>query len=113
MLEIFNKIPVYTLLLLSAASVITGDFFAKYWSLHRKPIFFAVALFGYFLSGLFYIPTLLREGLVLTSMIWSLLSILGFLFIGFIIFREHLSTLEIAGVILGTAALLILSYKAV
>ena len=105
-----QKIPVIVLLLISATGVILGDFFAKYWSLHQRTIFYVIAIVGYLCSSVFYIPTLLRQGLVVTSIIWSLISIIGFLFVGLVIFKETLTTLQMVGVGFGVVSLVILAF---
>jgi|SRR3989344_8207505 len=99
------------LLVLSALSVIAGDLFAKYWSANQKALFLIIALLSYFLSGLFYIPTLLREGLVVTSVVYSLLSIIGFMFIGLVLFKETLTQLQLTGVFFGVVALIIFAFS--
>ena len=109
LLNVFSKIPVWALLCFAAISVVAGDIFAKYWSANAKSVFYFAALIAYAFSGFFYIPTLLREGLVVTSVIWSILSIVGFLFVGIILFKETLTPLQIAGVVLGVIALIILT----
>ncbi len=86
-----------------------GDYFAKAWSIQRDAKLIPLALAGYLLSGVFYIPTLLKEGLVITSIMWSLLSIIGFLIIGVVLFHEPLTTPQIVGITLGSLALIILS----
>ncbi len=111
MTEFFNfffKFPVWVLLCLAAISVVTGDILAKYWSTNVKPVFYFAALIAYGFSGFFYVPTLLREGLVVTSIVWSILSIIGFLIVGIVIFKETLTPIQVVGVILGIAALIIL-----
>ena len=108
-IALLSKFPVPLLLIMSAASVVAGDFFAKYWSLHTRSIFFVLAVIGYLGSSFFYIPTLLKEGLVVTSVIWSVLSIVGFLLVGLIVFKETLNPLQSVGVGLGVLSLIILS----
>ncbi len=103
------KVPTLALLFLSASSVVTGDLFAKYWSMTQRPLHLALAVAGYFFSGFFYIPSLLKEGLVVTSVIWSVLSIVGFLLIGIVLFKEHLTLLQTAGAVLGIVSLVLLS----
>jgi len=107
--KILPSLPVYVLLLLSSIGVITGDYFAKLWSTNTKTIFLILAFVGYFVSAFFYIPTLLREGLIITSVIWSLISIAGFLAIGFLIFKESLNCLQVVGICLGIISLVILT----
>lgn len=107
--QFFSKFPVWILLVLSSASVITGDFFAKYWSTKEKTLFLVIALLGYLFSGVFYIPVLKREGLVISSMIWVLLSTIGFIVIGVVLFKETLTPMQIAGIAAGTVALILLN----
>ena len=109
LLDIFSKVPVTVLLLISALFVIAGDFFAKYWSVHRGWLLFVIAFITYSLSGFFYIPTLLREGLVVTALMWTLLATIGFVLIGLLIFKESLTPLQIIGVITGIISLMILN----
>ena len=104
-----SKLPVLALILLASASVIAGDYFAKTWSIEQRPIWGILALLGYFGSGFFYLPTLLREGLVVTSILWSLISIIGFLVIGLILFNESLDMLQTVGVVFGVVSLIILA----
>jgi drug/metabolite transporter (DMT)-like permease len=108
-IQIAEKIPIPVLLLLSGTGVVLGDLFAKYWSLNPRWSLFLVAMLGYFVSGFFYIPSLLREGLIITSLLWSLISILGFLFVGLVLFKEHLTAGQWVGVAFGIASLLILA----
>src|SRR3989344_4468711 len=104
-LQALSKVPVAMLLILSALSVIIGDFFAKYWSTKEKTLFLVIALLGYLFSGVFYIPVLKREGLVISSMIWVLLSTIGFIVIGTVLFKEPLTPMQIGGIAAGTVAL--------
>jgi len=108
-IQLSQKIPLLVLLLLSGMGVVMGDVFAKYWSLHPRMTLFLAAVFGYFCSSFFYIPTLLRESLVVTSIIWSLFSIIGFLFVGLVLFKEHLTLGQGVGVAFGVVSLVILA----
>ena len=105
-----SKFPIFLLLILSALSVTIGDAFAKYWSLHTKNIFYVLAILGYLGSSIFYIPTLLKEGLVITSVTWSIMSTAGFLIVGLLIFKEALTTIQIVGVLFGVVSLVMLSF---
>lgn len=107
--NIFSKFSVLALICFASLSVVVGDIFAKYWSINTKPVFYFIALIAYAFSGFFYIPTLLREGLVVTSVIWSITSIIGFLAVGILLFKETLTPLQIIGVVLGIIALVILT----
>jgi multidrug transporter EmrE-like cation transporter len=107
--EILPSLPMYLLIALSASGVILGDYAAKTWSIDRGALWLVLAFAGYFFSAFFYIPSLLKEGLVVTSLLWDLLSVVGFLFIGLVIFNEKLTTFQTVGAALGVVALIILS----
>lgn len=108
-LSVLGKVPVIGLILLASVSVIVGDYAAKAWATNNKGIFLLIAFAGYLFSGFFYIPTLLREGLIVTSVIWGLLSTLGFIVIGFVVFKETLSVTQTVAAILGIISILILT----
>lgn len=107
-LKIASYIPVVVLILMGSLAVVAGDYFAKTWSLSRSGIWFALAVVAYGGSVFFYVPTLLREGLVLTSMLWNIFTGIGFLLIGLLVFRESLTVMQWIGVGLGFASLVLL-----
>ncbi len=106
-----NRLPVLGLIGLAATSVLIGDVLAKFWSIHQRPILLVGALIAYAGSGFFYTPTLLRSGLVITSLIWVLASTTGFLVIGIIFFHETLSLPQMVGVLFGLIALVLLTIE--
>jgi multidrug transporter EmrE-like cation transporter len=99
------------LILMAAVSVIVGDYAAKAWSFShgQREWYLLLAFAGYFFSGFFYVPSLLREGLIITSVLWVLLSAVRFLVIGIVIFKETLSLTQTVGVILGIISVLLLT----
>ncbi len=106
--EILPQLPVWLLVTLSACGVVFGDYSAKTWSTNPNPLWLVLAFAGYLMSSFFYIPSLLKEGLVVTSILWDLLSLVGFLVIGLIIFKETLTPWQTVGGIFGVIALVIL-----
>ena len=108
-LSLLGRVPVVGLILAASVSVIVGDYAAKAWSMSHREWYLFLAFAGYFFSGFFYIPTLLRDGLIVTSVIWVLLSTIGFLVIGILIFKETLSLTQTIAVILGVISVLVLT----
>src|SRR5258708_1160457 len=104
-----NKLPVLVLVVLAALSVIVGDYAAKTWSVTQSGFYLFLAFTAYFLSAFFYTPSLLREGLIINSVLWGLISTIGLLVIGLLVFREQLSWVQLVAVILGTISVLILT----
>ncbi|MEK7464769.1 MAG: hypothetical protein AAB617_03260 [Patescibacteria group bacterium] len=108
LLAIFQKVPMIVLMLIGVLFVALGDFLGKSWSLQQKHLFYFLAILSYGAGNIFYLPTLLREGLVVTTIIWSILVILVSIFIGMVMFGETLSPLRSVGVIFGVVSLVIL-----
>ncbi len=104
-----EKIPLSLLFCISALFVGTGDYLAKKWSLAPSWGLLTSALGCYLVSSFFYLQTLLRKGLVISSLIWSIASIIAFLFVGLVVFRETLSTVQLLGVVAGIISVLLLS----
>lgn len=100
--------PPMALVVIAALAVIIGDYAAKVWSTGGSPQYLLFAFLGYLLSAFFYIPSLLKEGLIITSVVWSILSISGFLVVGYVIFKEPLSTLQMFAVALGVCSIFLL-----
>ncbi len=108
-MTLLGRVPVPMLLGISAASVVAGDTLAKFWSTNHRPALFWLSLLAYAASGIFYVPTLVRAGLIVTSTLWGVADMIGFLFIGFVIFHETLSPLQLVGVGFGAVAVIILA----
>lgn len=108
-ISIAQKIPLLVLILISASSVVLGDYFAKSWSVSQRGWLFGGAFIAYGLSSIFYVPTLMREGLVVTSLLWTITATAGFLIIGLVLFREQLTMGQWIGIGFGVTALVILS----
>lgn len=109
LVNFLQKLPPLLLVTLAAMSVVMGDLFAKYWSLAPKNIFYILAILFYIGSAIFYIPSLLSKGLVITSILWTLISTIGLILVGVVIFKETLSFIQVIGLIFGIISLLILS----
>ena len=101
----------WLLVTLAAISVILGDVFAKYWSQNQRLTYYLLGLVFYFLSGFLYIPSLLKEGLVVTSVLWSLIGTIGFVVVGLVFFKETLTLMQGVGVGFGVVALVILAFS--
>lgn len=106
MLGFFHKLPLWPLIILSSGFTILADILAKYWSINpEKTIWFAIASLIYCAGALVYMPTLLKESLIVTSVLWTLLSTGGFILAGLLIFGEKLSSLQLMGLIFGVISL--------
>jgi len=60
---------------------------------------------------LFFTPILVKSGLITASLIYSIISIAGFLCIGTLVYHEHLTAFQITGVSIGIVAVILLSFE--
>ena len=96
-------------LISSIASYSLGEFFSKKIAGEFRWSYFWIILLCYAGSGLFWIPAMMqRNSLIVLGFIWSLLSIISTLLIGFSM-GETFSTAQIVGIALAVAAILLLS----
>jgi len=93
----------------SVVFAVVGDYFAKLWSTNLSIRVYIATLLCYLIGGTLYMPVLLKENLVTTALIWSLLNIIGFSFIGFYLFEEHISTIQMIGMGFGVIAIILLT----
>lgn len=92
----------------SASLVIVGDYFAKLWSTNLSTWAYVATLISYAVGSALYMPVLLKEDLVTTALVWSLLNIIGFTFVGLYIFGEHISITQTIGICFGIVAVILL-----
>jgi multidrug transporter EmrE-like cation transporter len=111
-MSIIYSIPSFAWLLLSVAFFAVGEYFSKKFALEPSFKYVALILFAYILGTLAWLPAILQKNqLSITGTIWSVLSVLATIGIGILIFKEHLDSLQVAGLILAIVAVILLNYR--
>jgi drug/metabolite transporter (DMT)-like permease len=110
-IELLKAIPVPVLIAVSVIFVTLGDYYGKKWSVTNETVYFVVAAGASLLSGVFYFPVLFKHDLVTSSIIWTVLSILAFVVIGVLVYKEVLTPVQLVGAVLGIISILILSWN--
>jgi multidrug transporter EmrE-like cation transporter len=105
----FLSLPTIVYFIVSVVFVTLGDYLGKEWSISKSSWLLVLAVGCSTLSGLFYFPLLLKEKLVVTSMLWTFLSIAGFLLVGLVIFKETLTSIQSIGLVMGAISIVLLS----
>ncbi len=105
-LTLTAKIPLLLLISMSAITAVAGEYTAKRWSLHPSPGQFAFAVVLYACAGALFLPCLLREQLIVVGLLYDILNNSSFLLLGFLVFHERLSPLQIIGACFGVVSLL-------
>jgi len=90
-----------------------ADIFAKEWSLGKRSIIYAVlALLSYMLANTSWLIALKNgSGLARGAILFSVTSAILATGIGLIFYKEHLSTIQIAGVLLGIFSIFLIFWE--
>src|SRR3989344_5185072 len=90
-----------------------ADIFAKEWSLGKRSIIYAVlALLSYMLANTSWLIALKNgSGLARGAILFSVASAILATGIGLIFYKEQLSTMQIAGVVLGIFSIFLIFWK--
>lgn len=100
---------IFVLLILGTVFGVVGDVFAKLWGLKNTIEYWYLAVIMYLLSSNIYIYFLKYEKLVIAYLFWALLSTLGCIFAGFLIFNEKLTFLQSVGMVFAVVSMLMMS----
>ncbi len=101
-------------LIVSALFFAIGEFLSKKFALSPKSLYAILILLVYSLGVLAWLPAILQKNsLSITGTIWSVLSLLTTILIGVLIFKEKLSIIGIAGIVVAVIAILLLSISQV
>ena len=108
-MQILGHTPVIILLIISAVLTVLADIVAKYWSISRSSTLFIAALIIYAVSTVFFIPTLVRETLIVSATLGTVLATVGFVLASLFIFKESISSIQWVGVVFGIVSVILLS----
>lgn len=86
-----------------------ADIFAKEWSLYGHPWRWLLALSGYIIGNIFWLYSMKHgAGLARGTVLFALGTELMAAALGLFYYREHLSSVQMAGVLLGTVAIVLI-----
>lgn len=89
-----------------------ADVFAKQWSISNKPILWVAAILAYVLGNVFWLFALKNgAGLARGTVLFSIASEILTIMVGVLYFREHLTTIQTAGIILGIISLVLIFWE--
>ena len=85
-----------------------GDIIMKKWVISKNPYVFALGLLTYLLGLAFLAFSYKYKNIAVASVIFVIMNIVMLSFVSWIIFKEALSPLQIAGIIVGIIAIVLL-----
>lgn len=91
---------------------IVALFSIKEYTIHKNYFLPLLAFFSYgIIPFIIYFILVNGNNISIVNVAWNILSILYGIFIGFILFKEHITKLQWIGIILGTFSLFLLFYE--
>ena len=91
---------------------IIADIFSKEWSLSGRILFWSLALAGYVVANVFWLKAIrLGSGLGRGAILFSVGSAIAAVVIGVVFYREQVGRMEVAGIILGVASLILILWN--
>ncbi len=93
--------------LLDALAMILG----KLWFLHKNVFYLVGAFLSLGIAAIFFAFTLKFQNLVIMNWLWIGLSAISGTLVGFLIFKESISSLQIIGAIIIGIGLILLNWK--
>ena len=110
MIKLISAIPYWVWLLASVITFACGEFLSKKTALNPSLKFIILTVAVYAAATLLWLPALIkRNELAVVGSIWSVGSLLATVFIGTMLFGEHLNWQSIVGIVLGAASVALLS----
>lgn len=87
---------------------VAGDIFFKEWTIHKKNIYLIIGAIVYMGATIFWALSLNYQSLSKAVVIFGVLTVIVGVFVGTIIYKEPLSTINIVGIILGLTSIYLL-----
>jgi drug/metabolite transporter (DMT)-like permease len=106
LLALSAKVPALLILTISAIVATAGEYSAKRWSMQPTWTPFLLAILLYALTGTLFMLSLSSEKLLVAGMIFDILTQSSFLILGFFVFHERLTKLQLVGAAFGVMSLI-------
>lgn len=91
---------------------LVADIFAEKWSLSHSHVFWAVSLSCYVIGNIFWLYAMKDgSGLARGAVIFSVVSAIFAVFVGLVVYREHVTRIELAGMIVGLIGMMLIFWN--
>ena len=109
-MQIFTSIPLWAWIGVSATFFAVGEFLSKKFALNPGWTFFLLFIAVDLLSAATWLPAIFEKNqLTTTGVIWSVVSLMATIAIGFLVFNEKINLLQAVGLIFGAISVVLLS----
>ena len=88
-----------------------GIISGKLWSLHKNPWWLVATALFFAAAGLTFARSLRYEGIAITNILWVSFSALFITVVGYFVFKENISLLQFAGMLIIIVGLAMINWK--
>lgn len=103
--------PFYYMIALITILDVAGCIAGKYYSLTKSPWLLALTALMFGGAGIVFAKTLKYEGMAITNVLWIALSIIAVTLIGYLYFKENISGIQMAGIVVITVGLVMVNVE--
>lgn len=90
---------------------VAGASAAKMWYLHKSPYYLALTIILFGLAGLTFAKSLSYQGMAITNILWVAFSAILVVLVGYFIFRENITPLQLVGIVIIIGGLVLVNYQ--
>ena len=103
--------PFFLHIAIIVALDIAGCLAAKYYSLGKNPLLLVATFLLFGGAGLVFAKSLKYEGMAITNVLWIAFSIIAVTLIGYLYFKETITGIQMAGIVVITLGLVMINLK--
>ena len=77
---------------------IAGTLCAKFYSINKNPLLLISTILLFGSAGYVFAKSLKYEGMAITNVLWIALSVIFVTIVGYFVFKEEITTLQLSGI---------------
>lgn len=90
---------------------IAGVLCAKFYSINKHPLLLFATVIFFGCAGFLFAKSLKYEGMAITNVLWIALSIIAITILGYFIFKENITPIQLTGVGVIMIGLILINLK--
>lgn len=106
-----NMAKFYALIVTVALFDLIAEYAGKMWVLEGKSIYLWLTCAGFGAAGFFFALSLKYEGVAIANILWIALTIILVTLMGYFVFKEHLSPINILGMAVIVLGIILVNLK--
>ncbi|MFH1533684.1 MAG: SMR family transporter [Nitrospirota bacterium] len=103
--------PFFLHIAIIAVLDIAASITAKYYSITKHPLLLVATFIILGSAGVVFAKSLKYEGVAIANVLWIVVSIIGVTLIGYLYFKESITGIQMAGIVVITLGLVMVNLK--